>query len=171
MENILLQDKESELPSIKLIDFGTTTKMKDMGTDDAFAEEITKVFEKHDDGDKKLSVDELKKAMEELELHPTDAEIEEFKNEFDEDRSGYFSLEEFKKVCSNMKSLNNKNLKEQVGTIMYMAPEVVKKEDYCTKSDCWSIGVIAFALLTGELPFHIKDVRLSEKEATQNLMS
>ena len=108
--------------------------------------------------------------MKELNLEPTDAEIEEFKNEFDEDRSGDLSLDEFKDICCSMRSLNNPSLTEQVGTIMYMAPEVVKKDPYCTKSDCWSIGVIAYALLTGELPFRIRDVGVSEKEATQNLM-
>ena len=108
--------------------------------------------------------------MKELNLSPTDAEIEEFKNEFDEDRSGDLSLDEFKDICCSMRSLNNQSLTEQVGTIMYMAPEVVKKQPYCTKSDCWSIGVIAYALLTGELPFRIRDVGVSEKEATQTLM-
>lgn len=101
--------------------------------------------------------------MKELQLEPSDAEIEDFKNEFDDDRSGYFNLEEFKDICCYMKSVNDQNLKEQVGTIMYMAPEVVKKNPYCTKSDCWSIGIIAYALLTGELPFRLKDAGISEK--------
>ena len=71
--------------------------------------------------------------MKELNLEPTDAEIEEFKNEFDEDRSGDLSLDEFKDICCSMRSLNNPSLTEQVGTIMYMAPEVVKKDPYCTR--------------------------------------
>lgn len=142
-----------------------------MCKNEGFKDEIEEVFKKHDaDNSGNLSVEELLEAMKELKLSPTDAEIEEFKNEFDEDRSGDLSLDEFKDICCSMRSLNNQSLTEQVGTIMYMAPEVVKKQPYCTKSDCWSIGVIAYALLTGELPFRIRDVGVSEKEATQNLM-
>ena len=38
------------------------------------------------------------------------------------------------------------------GTPSYMAPEVVEG-DSCTKSDCWSVGVILYYLVTGQLPF------------------
>lgn len=35
-----------------------------------------------------------------------------------------------------------------------MAPESVNEQSvYSTESDCWSIGVIAYTLLSGKLPF------------------
>ena len=40
------------------------------------------------------------------------------------------------------------------GTICYSAPEMLKGEKYAgEKVDVWSLGIILFALLTGELPF------------------
>ena len=41
----------------------------------------------------------------------------------------------------------------QVGTPIYMAPEIQKKQTYTSKSDLWSLGVILFELLTGIPPF------------------
>jgi calcium-dependent protein kinase len=43
-------------------------------------------------------------------------------------------------------------LKDKVGTITTMSPEVLRGE-YTSQADMWSIGVIAYQLLCGELPF------------------
>ena len=40
-----------------------------------------------------------------------------------------------------------------MGTFMYMAPEIIKKELYDEKSDIWSLGVALFELYFGVLPF------------------
>ena len=42
---------------------------------------------------------------------------------------------------------------EPFGTLGYVAPEVLKKEDYSFSCDLWSLGCIAFACLSGSLPF------------------
>lgn len=50
------------------------------------------------------------------------------------------------------KSIEN----EIVGTGYYMAPEVILNEDYNTKVDCWSLGVVLYLLVSGYLPFQGK---------------
>ena len=43
------------------------------------------------------------------------------------------------------------------GTPLYMAPEVIRGS-YDQRCDLWSLGVIAFELLSGELPFQAKKI-------------
>ena len=42
---------------------------------------------------------------------------------------------------------------EILGSPLYMAPEIVNEESYDEKVDIWSVGVIAYILLTGRAPF------------------
>ena len=45
------------------------------------------------------------------------------------------------------------------GTPQYMAPEVVKGEQYGYAADWWSVGVIMYEMITGFNPFSAKDRR------------
>lgn len=40
-----------------------------------------------------------------------------------------------------------------VGTLTYVAPEVLLQTGYGIEADVWSVGVIMFLLLRGKLPF------------------
>ena len=47
----------------------------------------------------------------------------------------------------------NENMRTLCGTPGYMAPEVLNKTEYSNAVDLWSVGCIAFFMLTGNPPF------------------
>ncbi|KAM4705661.1 serine/threonine-protein kinase 17A [Rhinophrynus dorsalis] len=48
---------------------------------------------------------------------------------------------------------NNEELREITGTPEYVAPEILSYEPISTATDMWSIGVLAYVMLTGTSPF------------------
>ena len=51
-----------------------------------------------------------------------------------------------------------------LGSAMYMAPELCQEEEYDSKVDVWSIGVIAFVLLAGMPPFYDRTMKNDKLE-------
>ena len=47
----------------------------------------------------------------------------------------------------------NEGLDLNVGSPVFMAPELVKNQNYNEKVDIWSTGVIVYQLLSGKVPF------------------
>ena len=68
-------------------------------------------------------------------------------------------------ICKRLEP--NETTKEIVGTLGYMAPEVLMGREYNFSSDVWSIGVITYLLLTGYLPF---DDEESDKEVIRKTL-
>ncbi|XP_029941890.1 striated muscle preferentially expressed protein kinase [Salarias fasciatus] len=64
-------------------------------------------------------------------------------------------------------SFNPLSLKHQdsgLGTLEYMAPEMVKGEVVGPPADIWSIGVVVYIMLSGRLPFEDKDPQRVESK-------
>ena len=62
------------------------------------------------------------------------------------------------------------NTSEPLGSILYTAPEIIKKLKYDEKCDLWSLGVTLYEIYFGELPYgkivsvnHIKDIIYHEQ--------
>lgn len=54
---------------------------------------------------------------------------------------------------------NNLDLAQtMVGSPIYMAPEILKGEDYNIKADIWSMGVVLFEMLFGFCPYEDKNI-------------
>ena len=52
-----------------------------------------------------------------------------------------------------LKKSNNFHTSTIIGTPHYMAPEVMKSKGYTFSIDLWSIGICAFELICGYLPY------------------
>lgn len=57
----------------------------------------------------------------------------------------------FGKLCREGKS----QLREQLGSPMYMAPEIFIQSQYNEKCDIWSCGILCYILLSGKAPYII----------------
>lgn len=49
--------------------------------------------------------------------------------------------------------LDGDSMSTTCGTAEYMSPEMLEGEEYCAKVDAWAFGVVAYAVLSGEMPF------------------
>jgi serine/threonine protein kinase len=54
----------------------------------------------------------------------------------------------------------------RIGSIGHMAPEVLSSQEHSSQADMWSVGVVAFELLTGKQPFGGK----TNKEISKNVI-
>ncbi|KAL1273070.1 hypothetical protein QQF64_028932 [Cirrhinus molitorella] len=50
----------------------------------------------------------------------------------------------------------------ELGTLEYMAPELLKGDLVGPPADIWSLGVVAYVMLSGRFPFQDKDPKLTE---------
>ena len=57
----------------------------------------------------------------------------------------------------------------QVGTVDYMAPEVIKGIPYDAAVDWWSLGALGYDLLTGAPPFASTNIGKTQQKITQNI--
>ena len=70
----------------------------------------------------------------------------------------------FAELCKD-----DKGFDLQLGTPLYMAPEIVRNEKYDKTVDCWSIGVITWILLIGKPPFKGNKPKKVHKEILKGI--
>jgi len=78
---------------------------------------------------------------------------------------GHIKLTDFGLSDAGLKNVMSQNQDQQsqkksnriVGTANYMAPETLRAEDVSVLMDFWSLGVVAFEILTGILPFNAEE--------------
>ena len=84
------------------------------------------------------------------------------------DSDGHLLLTDF--GLSKVAVDGNDRCNSILGTIEYMAPEVILGQDYGTAVDWWSFGALGFDLLTGSPPFQANNhAKMQEKILKQKL--
>lgn len=58
-------------------------------------------------------------------------------------------------------------LSRQCGTSHYIAPEILENKLYDYKVDVWSLGIVIYELLCGEIPYMSKDVKFMLKKISK----
>jgi calcium-dependent protein kinase len=61
---------------------------------------------------------------------------------------------------------SDEKIEQNIGDVLYVAPEILKKENYDQRCDLWSCGVIFYYLLSGKLPFDGKSEKEIRKKVT-----
>lgn len=85
------------------------------------------------------------------------------------DREGHLLLTDF--GLSKIALSDDDRCNSSLGTIEYMAPEVVQGKPYGKACDWWSLGALGFDLLTGSPPFRANNhTKLQEKIVKQKLV-
>ncbi|KAM4532337.1 G protein-coupled receptor kinase 5-like [Fundulus diaphanus] len=57
----------------------------------------------------------------------------------------------------------------KVGTLYYMAPEVISKEEYDTSPDWWGLGCLIYEMIEGQSPFRARDERPKSSEMEKRI--
>lgn len=79
-------------------------------------------------------------------------------DEFDNVKLGDFGWSIKKKDLDPLEMKDNKGgeIKSVCGTKEYMSPELFKGDSYDEKIDIWSLGIVMYELLTGDVPYKKK---------------
>ena len=77
------------------------------------------------------------------------------------DTNGVCKLTDFGSAKRILKRENDNTQKKVVGTVQWMAPEVIKSQEAGRFSDIWSLGCTILEMATGKLPYYQYDNQLT----------
>jgi serine/threonine protein kinase len=81
---------------------------------------------------------------------------------------GYIVLADF--GMSKFLAHSDERMKSFVGTLPYLAPEIVNNEKYDRTVDWWALGIMLYEMMFGSLPFQHKNQKiLFDKILTEKL--
>ena len=94
------------------------------------------------------------KIMKENKIIHRDLKFENILIKYNDINNKFFTIKLTDYGCSKrLQSLSKYYFKSNVGTVVYMAPEILKGEKYDYKVDLWNIGIIIYRLYFGKSPF------------------
>ncbi|ESO95058.1 hypothetical protein LOTGIDRAFT_117728 [Lottia gigantea] len=64
---------------------------------------------------------------------------------------------------------NGETIRGRVGTVGYMAPEVVKNERYTFSPDWWGLGCIIYEMIEGKSPFRARKEKVKREEVDRRV--
>ena len=91
------------------------------------------------------------KKMKENNIIHRDLKLENILIKYNDNKNYIIKLSDY--GCSKRLKSLTKNCKTYAGTVVYMAPEILKGEEYNYKCDLWSIGIILYRLFFINSPF------------------
>ena len=101
-----------------------------------------------------IQLNKIFKAMEENQIVHRDLKPENILVKFIDDKNFLIKLSDY--GCSKrLEIFSSKKMitTQGVGTILYMVPEIINKEEYNFKCDLWSLGIIIYRLYFFNSPF------------------
>lgn len=83
---------------------------------------------------------------------------------------GFIKLTDFGFAKQYTEQVNDEVTRTDIGTLDYMAPEIIKNKPYGAKTEVWSLGIIFYQLLYFEYPFNGKtDERVKAQILNQEI--
>lgn len=80
------------------------------------------------------------------------------------DSDGHIKVTDFGLAKGNMS--NGERTNSFIGTMEYMAPEVIQGKGHGKDVDWWSVGILLFEMMTGMPPFNAKSRTQLQKQIT-----
>uniref|UniRef100_A0AAQ4R3H3 G protein-coupled receptor kinase n=1 Tax=Gasterosteus aculeatus aculeatus TaxID=481459 RepID=A0AAQ4R3H3_GASAC len=86
---------------------------------------------------------------------------------FEKDRVQFYAAQ----ICCGLEHLHRESIvyRGRVGTVGYMAPEVINNEKYGMSPDWWGLGCLVYEMTAGRSPFRARKERVKREEVERRV--